>query len=163
MEDPNHDHLIGCRRGCRSAPEIASAPAASELPIGGSRRCGTTVVQEDELVASSLALNTRVCSTGCQYCRYSEESSWEVSTNRVEVQRKDDRARDSCVPERKAFELPLETTVVARIFVHFECAVATCSVSGVRESEDVREGDRHQQEFGPRSQPTPWKIHLIHP
>ncbi|KRX34714.1 hypothetical protein T09_13803, partial [Trichinella sp. T9] len=24
--------------GCRSAPEIASAPATSELPIGGSRR-----------------------------------------------------------------------------------------------------------------------------
>ncbi|KRZ96642.1 hypothetical protein T08_16519 [Trichinella sp. T8] len=111
------------------------------------RQCGTTVVQEDELVASSLALNTRFCSTGCQYCRYSEESSWEVWTNRVEVQRKDDRARDSCVPERKAFELPLETTVVARIFVHFECAVATCSVSGVRESEDVREGDRRRQEF----------------
>ncbi|KRX35002.1 hypothetical protein T05_7400, partial [Trichinella murrelli] len=88
---------------CRSAPEIASAPAASELPIGGSRRVdrgptdlgpiymarkraadisirvcvsrGTTVVQEDELVASSLALNTWFCSTGCQYCRYSEESS----------------------------------------------------------------------------------------
>ncbi|KRX31632.1 hypothetical protein T05_3709, partial [Trichinella murrelli] len=38
LEDPNHDHLIGCRRGCRLAPEIASAPAASELPIGGSRR-----------------------------------------------------------------------------------------------------------------------------
>ncbi|KRX37883.1 hypothetical protein T05_14362, partial [Trichinella murrelli] len=37
-QDPNHDHIIGCRRGCRSAPEIASAPAASELPIGGSRR-----------------------------------------------------------------------------------------------------------------------------
>ncbi|KRZ83513.1 hypothetical protein T08_4591 [Trichinella sp. T8] len=27
-----------------------------------------------------------------------EESSWEVWTNRVEVQRKDDRARDSYVP-----------------------------------------------------------------
>ncbi|KRX79040.1 hypothetical protein T06_3478 [Trichinella sp. T6] len=39
------------------------------------------------------------------------------------------------------------TTVVARIFVHFERAVATCSVSGVREPEDVREGDRRQQEF----------------
>ncbi|KRX44211.1 hypothetical protein T05_370, partial [Trichinella murrelli] len=26
-------------------------------------------------------------------------------------------------------------------------AVATCSVSGVRESEDVREGERHPQEF----------------
>ncbi|KRX63272.1 hypothetical protein T06_3298 [Trichinella sp. T6] len=66
--------------GCRSAPEIASAPAASELPIGGSRRVdrgaadlspiymarkraagisirvcvssGTTVVQEDELVGA---------------------------------------------------------------------------------------------------------------
>ncbi|KRX34466.1 Syntaxin-1A, partial [Trichinella murrelli] len=33
------------------------------------RQCGTTVVQEDELVASSLALNTWFCNTGCQYCR----------------------------------------------------------------------------------------------
>ncbi|KRX86741.1 hypothetical protein T12_15855 [Trichinella patagoniensis] len=32
------DHIIECRQGGRSAPEIASAPAASELPIGGSRR-----------------------------------------------------------------------------------------------------------------------------
>ncbi|KRX33017.1 hypothetical protein T09_10682, partial [Trichinella sp. T9] len=39
------------------------------------RQCGTTVVPEDELVASSLALNTWFCSTGCQHCRYSEESS----------------------------------------------------------------------------------------
>ncbi|XP_003365975.1 conserved hypothetical protein, partial [Trichinella spiralis] len=55
--------------------------------------------------------------------------------------RKDDRARDS------AFDLPLGTTVVARVFVHFERAVATYRVSGVREPEDVREGDRHRREF----------------
>ncbi|XP_003368249.1 conserved hypothetical protein, partial [Trichinella spiralis] len=54
--------------------------------------------------------------------------------------RKDDRARDS------AFDLPLGTTVVARVFVHFERAVATYSVSGVREPEDVREGDRHRRD-----------------
>ncbi|KRZ93250.1 hypothetical protein T08_11781 [Trichinella sp. T8] len=36
-------------------------------------------------------------------------------------------------------------------------------VSEVREPEDVREGDRHRHEFRrPQSQPTPWKIHLIH-
>ncbi|KRY52724.1 hypothetical protein T03_7998 [Trichinella britovi] len=41
------------------------------------------------------ALIKRGCSTGCQYCRYSKETNWEVWTNRVEMQRKDDRARDS--------------------------------------------------------------------
>ncbi|XP_003368642.1 hypothetical protein Tsp_15140, partial [Trichinella spiralis] len=46
-----------------------------------------------------------------------------------------------------AFDLPLGTTVVARVFVHFERAVATYRVSGVREPEDVREGDRHRREF----------------
>ncbi|KRZ53672.1 hypothetical protein T02_992 [Trichinella nativa] len=123
LKDPNHDHLIGCRRGCRSAPEIASAPAVSELPIGGSRRidrgpadldsiymarklaadidvcvsCCTTVLQADELIARSW-FRKRGCSTGGQYCRYSKETNWEVWTNRIELQRKDDRARDSYVP-----------------------------------------------------------------
>ncbi|KRZ61979.1 hypothetical protein T02_13482, partial [Trichinella nativa] len=79
-------------------------------------------------------------------------------TNRVEVQRKDDRARDSYVPERKAFELPLGTTVVARIFVHFERAVATCSASGVGEPEDVREGDRHQSTYLVAGRTNVWSI-----
>ncbi|XP_003370564.1 putative nicotinate phosphoribosyltransferase, partial [Trichinella spiralis] len=34
-----------------------------------------------------------------------------------------------------------------RVFVHLERLVATYSVSGVREPEDVGEGDRHRQEF----------------
>ncbi|KRX72638.1 hypothetical protein T06_8701, partial [Trichinella sp. T6] len=95
-KDPNHDHLIGCRRGCRSAPEIASAPAASGLPIGGSRRIDRGPADLDSiymarkhaadihrqnrdlylnLIASSLASNPWFCNTGCQYCRYSEEST----------------------------------------------------------------------------------------
>ncbi|XP_003366940.1 conserved hypothetical protein, partial [Trichinella spiralis] len=45
-----------------------------------------------------------------------------------------------------AFDLPLGTTVVARVFVHFERAVATYRVSGAREPEDVREGDRHRRD-----------------
>ncbi|KRZ75777.1 hypothetical protein T08_11542 [Trichinella sp. T8] len=57
----------------------------------------TTVVQADELIARSW-FRKRDCSTGCQYCRYSKETNWEVLTNRVEMQRKDDRAMDSYVP-----------------------------------------------------------------
>ncbi|KRZ65112.1 hypothetical protein T08_12522 [Trichinella sp. T8] len=59
--------------------------------------CCTTVVQADELIARSW-FRKRGCSTGCQYCRYSKETNWEVWTKRVEMQRKDDRARDSYVP-----------------------------------------------------------------
>ncbi|KRY27548.1 hypothetical protein T01_14755 [Trichinella spiralis] len=169
-KDLNHDHIIEDRQGFRSAPEIASAPALSELPIGGSRwvDCGaadpgpiyrarkraedicvscTIVVQEDEWLRE-VGLEYMVCSTGWQYCRYSEETSWEVWTNRVEVQRKVDRASRTFVRTVvEAFELPLGTTVVARVFVHFERAVVAYSVSGVREPEDVGEGDRHRQEF----------------
>ncbi|XP_003367738.1 BTB/POZ domain-containing protein KCTD17 [Trichinella spiralis] len=47
----------------------------------------------------------------------------------------------------KGIRLTVRTTVVARVFVHFERAVATYRVSGVREPEDVREGDRHRREF----------------
>ncbi|KRX11784.1 hypothetical protein T07_3538 [Trichinella nelsoni] len=62
-----------------SAPEIASAPAETGEIYGIGGIC---VSWYDS------------CTRG-RYCRYSKETSWEVWTNRVEVQRKDDRARDS--------------------------------------------------------------------
>ncbi|KRY34762.1 hypothetical protein T01_1271 [Trichinella spiralis] len=112
----------------RSAPEIASAPAASELPIGGS------LVQEDALVARSR-LRIRGLQYWLQYCR--------IPKSRIG---KCGRTESKC-KEGRSSERLVGTTVVARVFVHFERAVATYRVSGVREPEDVREGDRHRREF----------------
>ncbi|XP_003366034.1 conserved hypothetical protein, partial [Trichinella spiralis] len=86
------------------------------------------------------ALEYVVCSTGCSIAVFRRVELGSVDEPSRSA-RKDDRARDS------AFDLPLGTTVVARVFVHFERAVATYRVSGAREPEDVREGDRHRREF----------------
>ncbi|XP_003367429.1 conserved hypothetical protein [Trichinella spiralis] len=85
------------------------------------------------------ALEYVVCSTGCSIAVFRRVELGSVDEPSRSA-RKDDRARDS------AFDLPLGTTVVARVFVHFERAVATYRVSGAREPEDVREGDRHRRD-----------------
>ncbi|KRZ66539.1 hypothetical protein T10_10220 [Trichinella papuae] len=137
--------LIGIRQGFRSAPELASAPAASELPIGGA--CGSTagpltlaLYIGPEIVPKVVVdSHDRVIGVRKYWLAVFAISG----RGELEVLDEPSRSAYGRTIERET----LGTTVVARVRTLRALAVVAYRGSGDSEPENVSEGDRRRLEL----------------